>query len=224
MNIISTLALIYFVGCVTLGVVLSLGSRGTAWFFALKTWVRLVVAASVVLGAGVGVYGQVLKAESKELTFATDDYVWPSVPIRVHASPIDGYVEATSAAIIIWNRSLKCELFRGEGTAAAAQVRVRGFDGLPCGKAFRDLKGSEAKNKAEGTWDCKDGTHEVLLNNPGDLDTAFRAVLHGLGHVVRLAHDESGIMADTILPLTIVEPNRKDITALRERYCNLREP
>lgn len=220
MNIISVLCLIYFIGAIVAAVWFSLGHGGAAWLWRMQVRTRVILALSLVVTAGIGVYGDVLRREAAEVTFdQAIDYTWPTVPIRVASRPADGYGEVTNAAILVWNRSIGCELFRGEGTEAAAQVRVRAFDALPCGKAFRDLHGSEAHDKPEGTWDCHDGTMEVLLNNPGDFETGFRGVLHGLGHVLRLAHDDTGVMAPEIRPLTIIEPNRKDIAALRARYC-----
>jgi hypothetical protein len=220
MNFISSIAILYFVGAIVAGVGFSLGHSGASWLWRWKVRTRILVALSLVLAAVVGVYGNVLHREESELTFQADiDYTWPSVPIRVSSRPADGYTEETAAAIRVWNHSIGCELFVGEGTEAAAQVRVRAFDVMPCGKPFRDLHGSEAPDKKEGTWDCHDGTMEVLLNNPGDFETAFRSVFHGLGHTLRLAHDDVGVMAADIRLLTIVEPSRKDLEALRARYC-----
>lgn len=222
MDILSNFALIYFIGALLFAIILTFTKVGPGpiWFFRFKLWVRLVLAASMVVSAIVGIYGFARKAERAELTFEPgSDYVWPSVPLRVYTPPGDGYLEEVETAVKIWNRSVGCDLFMQEGTAAAAQVRVRAFDGAPCGKEWRNLHGSEAPNRPEGTWDCKDGTNEILLNNPGDFETGARSVLHGLGHSLRLAHDASGIMAPEIQSMTVLLPNDKDVAALRSRYC-----
>lgn len=218
LNIVSIVALVYFVGAIVLAVILSW--RSMAWVINLRLRTRYILLASLVVSCIVGVWGAATRAERNEPTFEANALYWPSMPLRVYAEPGDGHLEATLSAIHVWNRSVRrCEIFRGEGTRNAAQVRVRGFDGMPCGKPFRDLKGSEAKEKKEGTWDCHDGTMEILLNNPADFDTTFRTVLHGLGHTLRLDHDQGGVMDERIRLLTVVEPNPKDLEAVRERYC-----
>lgn len=213
--------LVYFVAVIVSATVVTFANGG-GWFFALKTWKRLALFGSLILAVMAGVAIEVRDTDSRELTFEAGSPPWPSTPIRVYSPPGDGYTEEVSAAVRVMNRSVGCDLFAEEGTAAAAQVRVRAFDGMPCGKPFRDLKGSEAREKKEGTWDCHDGTMEVLLNNPADFQTAFRGAFHGLGHVVRLAHDETGLMTENVRPLTIVAPNDKDVLALQARYCPAR--
>jgi hypothetical protein len=221
MHILSRIAIGTFV-CLEVLIVVITMAKGPRWFWALKKWARVALSGSLSLLVGLGIWGVATEDERSELTFVApaDDYVWPNVPLRVWTPPGDGYIDEVATAINIWNRSARCDLFAQERYQAAAQVRIRAFDGLPCGKPFRDLHGVDAEEGNEGTWDCKDGTNEVLLNNPGDFETGARGAIHGLGHVLRLAHDASGVMAKGIRPLNVLLPNDKDIAALRARYCS----
>lgn len=224
MTQLSGLLLAYFVGAIVFAVVMEFSRRHDeeGWFRSLPQWKALAFAVSLLVACVLGVYGQATKAERDEATFAVGaDYHWARVPLSVTWSPeeLDVYGGALVASMKQLNAQVGCQLVAIAPLGTRANVRVKTSDGEPCGRAFRDLHGTEHRDIPGATWHCTDGTAEVEVKNLGDTHTAYRVFLHELGHVFRLAHDAGGIMAPAIEPMTIVEYNRKDVLALRARYC-----
>lgn len=219
--ILGTIALVYF-AAIVLALATFVFAFGTARFWALALWQRLALMGSLVLAGIVGAAGAAARNEETEPTFANDAHLWPSIPIGVawSAQDIDAYNEGLAAAIKLWNASVGCEIF-AHVNGPEAQIRVRTLGVLPCGKD-RDVPGPEGETIPGFTLDCHDGTMEIQVNALGDIQTGYRVFLHELGHAIGLAHDVpgGGIMAPALDPMNVIEPNVKDVRALRARYCH----
>ncbi len=223
MDIISVIALFWFFAAV-LGSVIAVLIHGTGWFWGMRLWLRLTIVASVVCAGILAVYGAADRAERREPTFdVAHDRVWPTVPLGVSWNPSDlgEYNMAIVGAMKLWNDSVGCPLFAQAAFQQQANVRIVSYDSEPCGMRGTQPAGVEDGTTPGVTWPCPDGTDEIQVNRLDDIQKAYRVIAHELGHTLRLAHDEpgGGIMAPAILDMNIVEPNRKDVLALRARYC-----
>jgi hypothetical protein len=124
------------------------------------------------------------------------------------------------AAVSQFNREVNCPVF-SLTTPSNARAVLKWLDTEACGGRGKPLKSEHV----EGMWDCKDGTAEVQFADLAHPDMRFPVIVHALGHVAGLAHDTSGlsVMLDPPPPMVHgkLAPGltRKDIGALRDRYC-----
>lgn len=227
MDLLSKVALVYFVAATVAGVAFLLLRNTKDPGQQVRNLPRrplLIYAASLVATGTVAIYGAAARAEMRELTFdVAHDRTWGVLPIGVTWSheDLNGYDIALVGAMTLWNDSVGCQLF-AQASPDTADVKVRSFNGEPCGHQQSTTSIAETKAMPGVTWPCPNGTDEVQVNRLDELDNAYRVFAHELGHVLRLSHDEpgAGIMAPSIQPMNVVAPNRKDVAALRARYCH----
>lgn len=147
---------------------------------------------------------------------------WERAPIVVSAP--DDFREPTEVIVGLFNRQVGCRLLL---FAMSGDIDVRVETGVrsPCG---RDDAVRIDPDEAAGAFLCPGARAEIHIAYPGDLFERTWIVAHELGHVLGLAHDDSGLMREKV-PVTfdkeghralpIIRLTDKDAAALRGRYC-----
>jgi len=131
---------------------------------------------------------------------------------------IDGYEEETKAAMDIWNGYVGCVfLVPGDNTL------VKSDDGEPCGDAMRP---EVEWDHAATAYACPDGTFEILISQPGNVNTQAAIIAHEIGHRLKewgVGHSASGVMSSPKDPngkdQNFLRIRDRDSKALREYFC-----
>ena len=193
--------------------------RGPAWFWALKSWVRIVLMASLGLIGSLGVWRAAVEAERVEPVWLEAPGVvpWRSLPIRVRmAADLDTYAVAASTAMRMWNEQVGCQLFKEVPPESMSyEVRILFLEGQPC----EGVTPVPDHKVAASVYFCQMGGVDISVERLDEMQAAYAVFAHELGHVLGLAHDPSGLMAPRTEAMTLVLPSDKDIAAVRERYC-----
>ena len=158
-----------------------------------------------------------------ELTFAEHQYVWASerLPLTVGGMKDPAIAEAVKT----WNRAAGCDVFAYSPLAPEPDVLVV------------DVGVSPGEVRADGTVDAerafihvKPGTPTrglIEIRNVSDPTKRYCVIAHGLGHILDLAHDRSGMMGARLLEHCDELPTpfvtNKDADAVGAQYCNPKE-
>jgi hypothetical protein len=197
----------------------------------MKRWVWYIVAATVfALAAGGVIYGVITHKEAGLLKVCwkggiahyspnCEGLKWKKeqMPLPYY---IDfkqnhtAYVDSVVTAAEMWNREIG-PVFQRTNHYDDAKVIVSwgAYSG-----AGHDCAAGYVKHRGyRGPVDA-----QVVLRNPSDTHAVFRFAAHEFGHVLGLAHDESGLMAptmnDTTDELKITVPTDHDKKLLRRLY------
>ena len=138
--------------------------------------------------------------------------------ITIGVSAIDGYGEETEAAMNIWNSFVGCKfLVPGDNTL------VKSDDGEPCGSPMRP---EEEWGHAATAYECPGGTYQVLISQPGNVNTQATIIAHELGHRLKewgVEHATIGVMSKPKDPANdgqnILRIRDRDVKALKEHFC-----
>lgn len=152
---------------------------------------------------------------SRELTFDPSLPPLDHVPVVVNVDrDLGTYVPAFRDAIAVWNREAGCQLFRVSVPGEYPNAVVGWSEWTACtgGLVLED------KHAAASTFFCIDGTTEIRVHQLSDVSTATVIFLHELGHVLRLGHDQGGLMAKELVGLPSI-PSLADRRAVKKRYC-----
>ena len=138
--------------------------------------------------------------------------------ITIGVQAIDGYDEELEAAMGIWNSFVGCEfLVPGDNTL------VKSDDGEPCGSPMRP---EEEWGHAATAYECPGGTYQVLISQPGNVNTQATIIAHELGHRLKewgVEHATIGVMSKPKDPANdgqnILRIRDRDVKALKEHFC-----
>ncbi len=141
---------------------------------------------------------------------------WSKTPILVawdDRFPSQG--AAIQMAMFTWNNAVGCDLFKAAGPLDFPFVHVHhpSRPALPCGDPTSDTPSSEA---LAITYLCDPMAACVQVYRPEAIGNVS-VMTHELGHVLGLAHDPTGLMAEVTSGALL--PSDVDREALRERYC-----
>jgi hypothetical protein len=138
--------------------------------------------------------------------------------ITIGVSAIDGYGEEAQAAMDIWNSFVGCKfLVPGDNTI------IKSDDGEPCGDAMRP---EEEWGHAATAYACPGGTFEILISQPGNVNTQAAIIAHELGHRLKewgVEHSTIGVMGKLKDPADdeyyYLRIRDKDVKAIKEHFC-----
>lgn len=206
-----------FVGLVVAGAAVGFLGEWRKWW-ALQQWQRIVLACLLVFSAIAGVG---IRAHQDDLAEPVFDDTFPAVtrntPFRVQLAPeLVEYAPAIRTTLKAWNDAVGCPVFVEAPEGQEYDVRYV-FGGTVCdsGQIYQ-LPDPDAM---AGVAFCGDGSVDIEVQRVDELWAAGRAFMHEEGHVLRLAHDPTGIMARHVDPNALLVPSDKDAKALYARYC-----
>ncbi len=206
-----------FIGLLVAGCSVGFLGQWRRWW-ALRQWQRLALVGVLLVCAVVGVG---IRAHKDDLAEATFDDTFPPVtrltPFRVRLAPeLVEYAPAIRATMKAWNTAAGCPVFVEAPEGQEYDVRYV-FSEFTCDTGLSAQFGED--HAMAGVAFCKDGTADIEILQIDDYAAAGRVFMHEEGHILRLAHDEVGVMAKHLIPGAMLVPSAKDAAALHARYC-----
>ncbi len=138
--------------------------------------------------------------------------------ITIGMSAIDGYGEELDTAMDVWNSYVGCKfLVPGDNTL------VKSDDGEPCGDAMRP---EDEWGHAATAYACPDGNYQILISEPGNINTQAAIIAHEIGHRLKawgVEHSTIGVMSKPKDPNSgeqnVLRIRDRDSRAIREHFC-----
>ena len=117
-------------------------------------------------------------------------HIWSNPPLAVGWDRDfwgEAHSESFATAVRSVNSELGCTVLDINGFI---DVEIRSADGEPCeqGTVFY------SEDADEEAWLCPGETAQIQIASPGTNNCSARIAMHGLGHVLGLAHAPTGIM------------------------------
>ncbi len=136
----------------------------------------------------------------------------PASDKAIGVNALDGYAEETKSAMDNWNGWVGCKIF-----VSGDDVVIKSDDGDPCGDPWRP---EDEWDHAATAYRCPNGSSEILISNPGNVNTQACIISHELGHILGRQHARVGAMANCLAD----EQNRlsvrdEDVAALKKEFC-----
>lgn len=185
---------------------------------------KRIVAYGSAVAVVVGIFVAIWVDNAREPVWLDNPPQWDRGPILVAYEPgLSYHEEGIKAAIAQVNREAECTVF-SLTTPSNAKAVLKWVDTEACGLGDRS-KPLAYKMHVEGMYDCKNGTVEVQFADLADPGLRFPIIVHALGHVAGLAHDNSGSSVMRDPPPNQVHGQlapgltRKDARALKRKFC-----